>query len=57
MAKLARKLPAYAWVKGVRGVGDVSFARIIAETGDLSAYETPGKIWKRMGLAVFDGHA
>ena len=57
MAKLAKQLPAYEWVKGVRGFGDLSFARIIAETGDLSGYANPGKVWKRLGLAVFDGRA
>jgi hypothetical protein len=51
MVKLARKLPAYEWAKSVRGFGDLSFARIIAETGDLSLYANPGKVWKRMGVA------
>lgn len=55
MAKMARKLPAYEWVKGVRGFGDLSFARIVAETGDLLAYANPAKVWKRLGLAVLDG--
>ena len=57
MVKLARQLPAYEWVQGVRGFGELSFARVIAETGDLSEYANPGKVWKRLGLAVFDGHA
>lgn len=57
LIKLARRLPAYDWVQSVRGFGDLSFARIIAETGDLSQYSNPGKVWKRMGLAVFDGKA
>jgi hypothetical protein len=28
---------------------------IVAEAGDLNNYANPAKIWKRMGLAVFDG--
>lgn len=57
LVKLARKLPAHAWAKDVRGFGDLSFARIIAETGDLTGYDNPAKVWKRLGLAVFDGKA
>jgi hypothetical protein len=57
LVKLARNLPAYAWVKQVRGFGALSFARIIAETGDLSGYDNPAKVWKRLGLAVIDGRA
>lgn len=57
MVKLVRRLPAHEWVQGVRGFGDLSFARIIAETGDLSQYDNPAKVWKRLGLAVFDGRA
>lgn len=55
LVRLARRLPAYEWVKGVRGFGELSFARIIAETGDLSGYANPAKVWKRLGLAVIDG--
>ena len=57
MVKLVKGLPAYAWVQGVHGFGALSFARIITETGDLSGYANPGMVWKRLGLAVFDGHA
>ena len=64
MVKLARKLPAHELVRGVRGFGDLSFARIIVETGDLTAnanfpgsYTRPAQVWKRLGLAVIDGRA
>jgi hypothetical protein len=57
MARLARTLPAYAWVKGVRGFGDLGFAVTIGECGDLLLYSTPDKVWKRCGLAPYDGKA
>lgn len=55
MEKLAKQLPAYEWVKSVRGFGAVSFARIVGEAGDISVYSNPAKLWKRMGLAVMSG--
>jgi hypothetical protein len=56
MERLARLLP--VWVtfgEGIRGFGARSLAVIIAETGDLSRYADPAKLWKRMGLAVLHG--
>lgn len=44
-----------AWTDGIRGFGRLGLAQILGETGDLSLYSNPGKVWKRMGLAVFDG--
>lgn len=55
LEKLAKQLPAYEWVKSVRGFGAVSFARIVGEAGDISVYSNPAKLWKRMGLAVMSG--
>lgn len=55
MEKLAKQIPAYEWVKSVRGFGAVSFARIVGEAGDISVYSNPAKLWKRMGLAVMSG--
>lgn len=56
MARLAVTLPAWpAFGEGVRGFGAVSFAVIVGEAGDLALYANPGKLWKRMGLAVFNG--
>lgn len=52
---LAKQLPVAAWVDGVRGIGIASLAALIGETGDLSTYANPAKVWKRMGLAVIDG--
>jgi len=55
LLKLVKPLPVMAWVAGVKGLGLPSVAAIIGEAGDLSNYANPGKLWKRMGLAVIDG--
>ncbi len=55
MKKLAHRLPAWPWVEALRGFGEVGFARIVAEAGDLGSYSGPAKLWKRMGLAVIGG--
>lgn len=57
MRKLVRGLPVYEWAKGVRGLGDLALAVIIAEAGDLSKYPSKGHLWKRLGLAPLDGKA
>lgn len=56
MARLAKSLPVWTdFAEGVRGLGAISLAVILAETGDLSAYPKKGHVWKRLGLAVIDG--
>lgn len=55
IAKLAEELPAYDFVKQICGFGATTFGRIAAEAGDLSNYSNPSKLWKRFGLAVFNG--
>jgi hypothetical protein len=49
---LAKQLPVYTWAKDVRGCGPLLLGLIIGETGDLTNYANPAKVWKRMGLAV-----
>lgn len=55
MERLAKSLPAWAWGEAVRGFGAASLAVIVGEAGDLSAYASHSKLWKRMGLAVIGG--
>lgn len=55
MEKWVRMLPGYGFVKATKGFGDASFARIVGEAGDIGSYANPGKLYKRMGVAVFDG--
>ena len=57
MEKLAASLPVAAWIATVRGAGNPGLATIIAETGDLSNYANPAKVWKRLGFAPYDGLA
>ncbi len=56
MVKAAKRLPVYEWVKTVKGLGDVSFATIVGECGDIGSYRNPSCVWKRMGLAVINGN-
>ena len=56
MAKVVKTLPVWKlWGKDVRGLGEGSFAKILAAAGDLHCYRNPAKLWKRMGLAVING--
>lgn len=55
MVKEAKTLPVYPWVKSVKGFGELGFAQIVGEAGDLSNYSTVSKLWKRLGLAVING--
>lgn len=54
MRKAARRLPSWRWAEGVRGLGDLGFAVIVAECGDLGNYSNPAKVWKRLGLAPIE---
>lgn len=55
MVKLAKTLPAYQWAKSVKGLGDVSFATLVGECGDIGTYKSVAALWKRLGLAVMSG--
>lgn len=55
LKKSARGLPAYAWALATPGFGEASFAAIVGEAGDVGSYKSVSALWKRMGLAVFDG--
>lgn len=51
MVKLVKQIPVCEWAERQRGFGLMNLARIIGETGDLSLYANPAKVWKRLGLA------
>lgn len=57
MKRVVRKLPVYQWAKEVKGFGELGLAVVVAEAGDLSAYPKKGHLWKRLGLAPFEGKA
>ena len=52
MTKLAKELPVYDWWTSHKGLNALGLATIIGETGDLSNYPNPGKLWARLGLSV-----
>ena len=60
MEKLAKQLPIAPWMQltDQRGFGWLSLAIIVGEAGNLSDYDNPGKLWKRMGCAPIEskGH-
>ena len=50
-----QKLPICEWWCKEKGRSFLGLAILVGEIGDLSNYENPAKVWKRMGLAVMDG--
>jgi hypothetical protein len=50
-----KQLPLVEWVeqKEQRGFGLLFLAIVIGETGDLSNYANPAKVWKRLGCAPY----
>jgi hypothetical protein len=53
MLRIARKLPVATWIaeSEQKGIGLHLFAVIIGETGNLSNYDCPSKVWRRLGCA------
>ena len=58
ITRLAKQLPVADWVSQPeqRGFGIFQLGVIIGECGDLNNYESPGKLWKRMGCAPIESH-
>ncbi len=56
LRKTARKLPVYPWVKSTFGACDSTLAAIVGEAGNVGSYKSVSALWKRLGLAVFDGN-
>jgi hypothetical protein len=52
-----RKLPIWTdWAKDVRGMGELSLAGLLGEAKwSFGQFKSVSALWKRMGLAVFDG--
>jgi hypothetical protein len=57
MEERAKQLPIAEWMRGVKGFGLGSLAAIVGEAGDIGSYATHSKLWKRFGLAPFNGKA
>jgi hypothetical protein len=52
MEKLAKTLPVWSWIEGVRGVSALSLANVIGESGAPDRFDRVQKLWKRMGLGI-----
>lgn len=56
LKNLGKKLPIWSnWGESICGFGEMGLAQIVGECGDLSNYDNPAKVWKRLGLAVING--
>lgn len=55
MTELASTLPAAKWADSIRGFTVLRMAIIVGNTGNLSNYSNPGKVWKRLGMAPYEG--
>lgn len=55
LTAFAKCLPVAVWINGgnCKGFGLLSLATVIGETGNLSNYANPAKVWRRLGLAPF----
>ncbi|MEB2845885.1 hypothetical protein [Endobacterium cereale] len=66
LVKGVKVLPIYAWAKELKGLGDLSLACIIGEASgygkesgefySVGDFKSVSALWKRMGLAVMNGH-
>jgi hypothetical protein len=57
MCKLVRQLAVYPWTKNVKGLGEIGLAVIVGEAGDLGKYPNVRHLWRRLGLAPYEGRA
>jgi hypothetical protein len=55
MIAAARLLPVWPWVQSISGIAELGLAVLVGEAGDIGNYPAPGKLWKRLGLACYDG--
>jgi len=53
----AKSLPVWPYCEVIAGFGPLSLAQLVGEAGDIGSYGGPAKLWKRFGLAVFNGRA
>lgn len=54
---VVERLPIAKWLDGIRGAGYLAVGLILSETGDLTRYANPAKLWARMRLHVENGKA
>lgn len=66
LVRSVKGLPIYEWAKSVKGFGDLSLACVIGEASgygkesgefySVGDFKSVSALWKRMGLAVINGH-
>ncbi len=58
MESIAAQLPGADWLQTeeCKGIKLKSMATIVGEAGNLRNYSCVGKLWKRLGLATYNGH-
>jgi len=47
--------PIWDWLTGIKGIGDHTAAKLLAQFDDPSRYETVSKFWTFAGLGLYDG--
>lgn len=57
MEKLAKETPAAWFVRETPGLSMKGLAILVAEAGDLGSYPDRDRLWKRLGLTPYAGHA
>lgn len=57
MKRAVRKLPGAEFAASVKGFGELGFAVIVGEAGDLSGYPSKGHLWQRLGLGLHNGQS
>lgn len=57
LERTIKKIPLFDWFIAINGCGPLSYASLMAEIGNPHNYENPAKVWRRMGLAVFNGRS
>src|ERR1041385_6796120 len=56
LERLVSWLPIWQdWAADIRGIDAYGLARVLAETGDLWQYPTVAKVWKRLGVGLWNG--
>jgi hypothetical protein len=55
LIQTAKELPVFDFVESVHGFGWIGLAQIVGEAGNLWNYSKISKLWKRMGLAPYNG--
>jgi hypothetical protein len=57
MIGIVKRMPCHDWWVAIHGCSSLGLAMLLGETGDLSKYASPAKVWRRMGLDVMNGEA